>query len=674
MTSRWRAIAASALDSLKLRVTLGVAAALVLGMGAITAALVGRAEHDTLRAQHQRELNDAARTADLLSGNVTGLQRDLQSVAAQLDPALLANERELDRFIRDKPVLREHFANVFVLDRYGRARLVADANGIRHPDLDVSDRPYFRQTLAQGRPVVSEPIVARLNGAPLVILTYPVFGPGGVVAVIGGSLELASRDLLAEQVRHQESDVDALTVLTDATGVILAHPDRNRLLRPIAEEPRLAEAFAAWVAMGRPMEPSGLTLPQSGEVVSAAGAAAPNWIVWRARAESELLAPLRIARRAALGWAAGLIALTSLGVFALLRSELRPLVLLERRAQHLFDGRPDADTAWPQARGEIGRLQRVLHHVGAERAQLEAFNAQVLLKLGSVMSAAPIGIAFTRDRRFELVSAEFCRLFGRAEHEFLGQPAQMIYTSEDEYQRLGALVSEAFGAGHSFVQELQMLRADGSTFWASLRGNPVATGDPAAGTIWSVADVTEQHAQTEQLAWSATHDPLTGLANRKLFLQRAGAVLAAAPLSMPATLVMIDLDRFKPINDTAGHAAGDAMLRAVAAALGTTVRATDLVVRLGGDEFALLLERCPEAAGMRIAEAVREAIHAISLPWEGRTLRIGASLGVSCLSPGMTTVDEWVDAADAACYAAKNAGRGMVHAGLPAPAIAVAHG
>lgn len=77
---------------------------------------------------------------------------------------------------------------------------------------------------------------------------------------------------------------------------------------------------------------------------------------------------------------------------------------------------------------------------------------------------------------------------------------------------------------------------------------------------------------------------------------------------------------------------------------------------------------------MRIAEAVREAIHAISLPWEGRTLSIGASLGVSCLSPGITTVDEWVDAADAACYAAKNAGRGMVHAGLPAPAIAVAHG
>ena len=123
---------------------------------------------------------------------------------------------------------------------------------------------------------------------------------------------------------------------------------------------------------------------------------------------------------------------------------------------------------------------------------------------------------------------------------------------------------------------------------------------------------------------------------------------------------MIDLDHFKPINDRAGHAAGDAMLKAVAAAITSRVRASDLVVRLGGDEFALLLERCPLETALRIADNVRQAINAIALGWEGQTLRVGASLGVAALAAETPGVDEWLAQADAACYAAKAAGRDAV--------------
>ena len=677
MISTGRGALASALRSLKVRVTLGVVAALVFGIGSITTALVNRAEYDTLRAQRQRELSDAARTAEQVSSNVISLQRDLQTVAGLLDPATLANPGELDRFIRDKTLLM-HFSSVFIAGRDGRVRVLADAGGLHHPDLDVGDRSYFRRTLAERRPIVSEAIASRVNGQPIIILTYPVAGANGIVAVISGSLQLSSGDLLADLVRVQESDVDALMVLTDAEGRVLAHPDRGRVMRSLADEPRLAAAFAAWVAQGSPMEPSGVALPQRGEVVSAAGAAATTWMVWRARSESELLAPLRAARREAIDWAAGLIALVSIAMFVFLWRELRPLVLLERRAQHLFDGESDADAAWPDEGGEIGRLGRVLRHVGAERAQLEAFNTQVIRKLGSVMSAAPIGIAFTRDQRFELVSAEFCRLLGRTEQALLGQSARMIYASDEDYERLGAQVRDAFDAGRAYAGEWQMRRADETRFWASLRGNAVDAEDPSAGAIWSVADISDQRVENEHLTWLAMHDPLTGLANRKLLHQRAGAAVAAVPRSVPAAMVFIDLDRFKPINDTAGHAAGDAMLRVVAAALISTVRASDLVVRMGGDEFALLLERCGQSAAVRVAESVRAAIDAIALEWEGRTLRIGASLGVACLRTDTASVDAWVAAADAACYAAKAAGRGTVRVhdsqDQPAPECADALG
>ncbi len=653
---------ASARGSLKLRITLAGIAALVLGIGLITLLLVNRAERDTLTAQRQRELGEPVRMAAVLSRRVVELQRALQAVAAQLDEATLADDAALEQFIKTKPVLRGMFANVYVAMPNGEMRLFADEKGMRRPKLNIADRDYFRRTLAEGRPIVSEPIEGRVTGGPVVVFTHPVAGPGGIFAVLGGALRLSNRDLMSDMVDPQESESNsgALLVITDGQGRVLAHPDRTRILQPLSGDAGFATAFAAWVADGSPVEPSGIQLPQSGKVVSAAGVAGPNWMVWRQRTESELLAPLRSARHEALVWAAGLIAVLSLAMLAGLWWLLRPLTLLERRAQHLFDGQLDAQEGWPAEHGEIGRLGRVLRHVTAERAQLEHFNNQVLGKLNSVMGAAPVGIAFTRNARFELVSAELCRLFGRTDGEMLGQRSEIIFAAPGDESLLEPQVHAAFARGEPYVGEWQMRHADGGTFWARLRGKPVHASEPGAGAIWTINDISEQRRAREELEWSAAHDPLTGLANRKAFEQRAARAFEALPRSLPAAIVFIDLDHFKPINDTAGHAAGDAMLRAVATEMTARVRASDLVVRLGGDEFALLLERCPLDVALRVAENVRAAIAGIVLPWEQRQLRVGASVGVACIAPDMPDVAAWVTAADAACYAAKAAGRGVV--------------
>ena len=661
---------AAAFGSLKLCITLGGIAALVLGIGLITLMLVNRAERDTLTAQRQRELGESVRMASVLSRRVVELQRALQVVAAQLDDSTLADDAALERFIKSKPVLRSMFANVFVATPNGQMQLFADEAGLRRPNLNIADRDYFRRTLAEGRPVVSEPLTGRIAGAPVVVFTYPVTSAGGIVAVLGGGLRLASRDLMADLVDARESDAGALLVVTDGQGRVLAHPDRQRILKPLSDDAGFATAFAAWVANGRPIVPSGVQLPHSGEVVSAAGVAGPNWVLWRQRPESELLAPLRSARRDALGWAAGLIAVLSLAMLGYLGWLLHPLTLLERRAQHLFDGQLGAQEGWPAEHGEIGRLGHVLRHVAAERAQLESFNAQVLSKLSSVMGAAPVGIAFTRNERFELVSAELCRLFGHTEGELLGQRSDIIFAVPSDEQLLAPQVYAAFAEGKAYVGEWQMRHASGSAFWARLRGKPVHATEPESGAIWTINDISEQRLAREELEWSAGHDPLTGLANRKVFEQRTARAFEALPRSLPAAIVFIDLDHFKPINDTAGHAAGDAMLRAVATAMMARVRASDLVVRLGGDEFALLLERCPLDVALRVAENVRAAIAALVLPWEDRQLRVGASLGVACLAPDMPDVAAWVMAADAACYAAKAAGRDMVHSASQRPPAA----
>ncbi len=661
MDSRRHRIVA-AFGSLRLRITVCALAALLVGVSATTFVLVQRAERDTLESARERELAKVAEMAARVSASVVERQRALRASSQQVDAAMLGDVPQLSRYLENKPLLREMFSGVFVADAEGRVLVYADASGVRPLALGLAERDYFQRAMRERRPVISEPLPSRVTGGPAVVFAHPLGGVAASQGVIGGVIELSERDLLADTA-GRVNDVDgSLTVIGDVRGRFLTRSMEGALLRPLSAEPRLHEAHTRWVASGAPIEPSGLLLPQAGEIVSAAGVAGPDWMVWRVTPESVLLGPLHAARRHALLLAGALIAGLSLGMLALISWLLRPLGQLADRAQHLFDGSHDIHAGWPDADGEIGRLSRVLRHVGAERAQLESFNAQVLGKLSSVMAAAPVGICFTRGNCFELVSAEFCRLFGRTEADLLGHSVSITYASNEDYLAIAPQVLEAFARGQSYAGEWQMLRADGARFWAQLRGRPVNEGDPSAGTIWSVVDISEQVASREQLEWSATHDALTGLANRKLLDQRLGRVFEARPHSLPAEVVMIDLDHFKPINDRAGHAAGDAMLKAVAAAITSRVRASDLVVRLGGDEFALLLERCTHETALRVAEEVRQAIGAIALHWEGQPLGVGASLGVASLGADTSSAENWLAQADAACYAAKAAGRGSVRA------------
>jgi diguanylate cyclase (GGDEF)-like protein len=132
-----------------------------------------------------------------------------------------------------------------------------------------------------------------------------------------------------------------------------------------------------------------------------------------------------------------------------------------------------------------------------------------------------------------------------------------------------------------------------------------------------------------------------------------------------ATLLLIDLDHFKRINDLAGHPAGDAMLREVAAALRHSVRSSDLIGRLGGDEFVVVLEDCAGTRARHIAEEILRNVLAIRLGWSGEEYRVGASVGGASLGErpfptGADTARRWLAEADHACYTAKRAGRSQI--------------
>lgn len=166
--------------------------------------------------------------------------------------------------------------------------------------------------------------------------------------------------------------------------------------------------------------------------------------------------------------------------------------------------------------------------------------------------------------------------------------------------------------------------------------------------------------EMERSRLAAHTDPLTGLCNRRGFDEARRSCLAADRSADTHALLLIDLDHFKPINDSAGHDAGDALLQRVARLLSEAVRPNDVVARLGGDEFAILLRDASRRVAMEVAQRIVATLDGFVFEWKGQRFRLGASVGVTVFAPARAQTD-WaaiMKAADEACYEAKRGGRG----------------
>ncbi|WBM72050.1 diguanylate cyclase [Buttiauxella sp. WJP83] len=191
---------------------------------------------------------------------------------------------------------------------------------------------------------------------------------------------------------------------------------------------------------------------------------------------------------------------------------------------------------------------------------------------------------------------------------------------------------------------------------------PLTTLDgQSIGSVLVIQDVTESRKMLKQLSYSASHDGLTHLANRVSFENHLKRLLQSAGENHQRhALVFIDLDRFKAVNDTAGHAAGDALLRELSSLMLSMLRTGDFLARLGGDEFGLLLPDCSSDNARHIAERIIQSINDYHFTWNGRLHRIGASAGITQIDADNRIAPEVLSQADIACYASKNGGRGRV--------------
>ena len=258
------------------------------------------------------------------------------------------------------------------------------------------------------------------------------------------------------------------------------------------------------------------------------------------------------------------------------------------------------------------------------------------------------------------------RLTGWRTSEALGQPLSTVLTLVFEATRQPVESVAAWclheGRAVDLAHGVLLLRRDGTEVAIEDSAAPLRDRNGATiGVVLVFRDVTESRRQTRRLSHEATHDSLTGLISRQEFEQRLARVLESASGMSPHALCYLDLDRFKVVNDTCGHEAGDHLLRTISGLLAGRLRSRDTVGRLGGDEFGILLEHCSLDKAQDIAGGLVSAIEDLRYLWGERSFSLGASIGVVPITASDGRAADVLRAADHACYAAKNAGGSRVH-------------
>ncbi len=281
-------------------------------------------------------------------------------------------------------------------------------------------------------------------------------------------------------------------------------------------------------------------------------------------------------------------------------------------------------------------------------------------------SLAEAVITTDKDGHITFMNPAAEQLTGSTAATAIGKSLETIVSLVDETDRrlLSDPVHQALTSGAAVNlsrRALLLARANGTERSIELSASPMRSGaNELAGAVIMLHDVTELRGLA-RLSYQATHDALTGLVNRRDFERRLQEAAEGGQRGDGQhVLCYLDLDRFKIVNDTSGHLAGDSMLREVAKLLRDAVRDSDTVARLGGDEFGMLLVGCPLEKARQIADDVCRAVGDYRFAWKDRIFNIGVSIGLVEISRESGTLEELLAAADTACYVAKKQGSGRV--------------
>ena len=652
MSTRLRkSIGRSLPASLKARMSV-IVFLLVLGAVALLAlATLAVAERDMLAVTSAQQDASLATAAVVIDKEIATRRNLLRMMADSIAAQNIGSVAGLQRFLAAQSLPGTEFFTTGVMDRDGRA-LASRGPVTSPPGATVRDRQYFIDTLLQKRPVISSPLQDSMSGMPLVVITEPVFDAlGQVRLVLVASVNLRQPDFLG-RLDMLKPGPGGYLYITTQEGIVIAHPDKSRIMQHIGALP----APGSWAS----------TRGKAGNGHDALLAyrriAGTGWILASVYPLCDALAPLRLIRSKILLVALVLAALAGLAGWRLVLRLLHPLERLRSQVHQIRRHRLGIEALQIERRDEIGDLSRDFYTLVAERELAETQTRDSERRLKLLTDHVPVVIVYIdREHRYQFINATFEKWFGvsaeegmmRSISEVLGEAA---YKLREQYLRR-AFAGEEVEFEFTISDNAPDCASHGRTFQTSYVPD-IDDHGVVIGVYGLIHEITKVKAVQSALRFAAATDTLTGIANRRRFDEQLAQAMARAQAAQATmALAYLDIDRFKAINDSLGHQAGDAVLKEFAQRLLRSVRASDLVARLAGDEFVIIFEGVRSAAEMRQIGA--KIVAAVRLPFvlAGGPLSVTTSIGIAIHREGELTPEQLLNLADQALYQVKGQGR-----------------
>jgi len=285
------------------------------------------------------------------------------------------------------------------------------------------------------------------------------------------------------------------------------------------------------------------------------------------------------------------------------------------------------------------------------------FDDNLLFELNAIPQ-----MVVNKDRVIVRVNKKFTKLFEYSSDEILGKQTVTLTPSLEKFEEYRQYFVQT-KEGIIKNEELEYKKKDGTLFWVKLEGNSINKNPRELLILWSFIDITKEVYYRKELELLASTDPMTHLYNRRYFSEIATTVVKLAKRSgLVYSVIMLDIDKFKHINDTYGHTIGDEVIIVLAKVLKYNSRESDIVSRWGGEEFVVLLPQTTKDGAMTIAEKLRKNVEALNVvATDNKKLCFTISLGVATTDfDNCPDIEDIINNADKALYLAKEGGRNRV--------------
>ena len=646
--------------SLKSRVALAMALVFVVFAGLLVRLGLGVFETQYRHSLYQQQFALASALAAGIDEKLQSAQQMLVATASLIPGGLVGDPAQAQRFLQAQSVLRTVFDHSLMLVSTD-GRVLADAPAMPgRRGSYVGGRSFVQDTLATAQPQISRPFAAPHSaGRPVLMMTAPLLDSRGqLLGLLMGSLDLLGHNYLADLQRQHIGQTGYVSLLTQ-DRLLISHRDPARIMQPAAQAGQnavLDRAIQGFEGTDSTVNSRGVGL-----VTSVKRLGTTPWILSVNLPQEEAEAPLRQARLYFLLAAAAGTLLVLLLVWRLMQGSLAPLARLTEHVRAL-PGLPRGQRRLElQAGGEIGTLVQSFNTMvqTMEQQQRDVEESEARFRSLAEMST---DWYWEQDAEFRFT------LMSRGLHQ-TGVPVHqgkrrwelpIVNVSPEEWAAHRAQL-ERHEPFRNFVYQVRSAEGELRTF--SISGAPIFDEQGVFRGYRGIgSDITERMAARERIEYLAYHDALTGLPNRLLAQDRFEQAMAQAERSgSRVALVYLDLDNFKTINDTLGHAAGDEFLKEVARRLRQSVRDSDTISRQGGDEFLLVLRDLPDTEV--VSAIVMKVMDRLQEPYtlDAHEVSSSASIGVAIAPADGRDFETLRKKADLAMYRSKEAGRNAWH-------------